>query len=297
MTAPFTMPFAGGTLDHAETRRSAEELQSFVKDPKAQCLVYFKGMPALNEDGSIKFIHPSGLIGRDLQDPGPIFLGLNGPIPIFAAAIAQPDELTPAESFQNMRAIAGRLSPVELALAGRAKSMLEWHYTHRFCANCGNLSNGDEGGVKRNCPECATEHFPRVNPVVIMLVLSGDKVLLGRGPGWPDGFMSALAGFVSPGETIEEATARETFEEVGIKVKNIQYVFSQPWPFPSQLMIGITCDADGEAVTLNKAELEEAKWFTKEDVKAVFAKQGDAFIRPPSFTIAHQLLRHWIEQD
>jgi len=295
MTAPFIMPFAGGELDHAETRRSAEELQSFVKDPKAQCLLFLKGMPALNEDGGLKFIHPTDLIGRDLQDPGPIFLGLNDSVPVFAAALPHPQDIAPSESFQNMRAIASRLDPVQLALAGRAKSMLDWHYTHRFCSNCGSLSNGDEGGVKRNCPDCGTEHFPRVNPVVIMLVLSGDKVLLGRGPGWPEGFMSALAGFVSPGETIEEATARETFEEVGIKVKDTQYLFSQPWPFPSQLMIGVSCEAEGEEITLNANELEEAKWFTKDEVKAVFAKQSDVFMRPPRFTIAHQLLRRWIE--
>jgi len=264
MTNDFTMPFAGGAMDHAET------------------------------DGSLKFIHPSTLIGHDLQDPGPIFLGIQDNTPIFAAALPHPQDLAAAESFQNMRAIAGRLNPTELALAGRAKSMLDWHYTHRFCSNCGALSNGDEGGVKRNCPECGTEHFPRVNPVVIMLVLSGDKVLLGRGPGWPEGFMSALAGFVSPGETIEEATIRETFEEVGINVTNVKYLFSQPWPFPSQLMMGITCNAEAEEITLNEAELEEAKWFTKDEVNAVFAKTGDAFMRPPRFTIAHQLLRHWI---
>lgn len=295
MTKAFTMPFAGGDLDHAETRRSAEELQGFVHDPKSQCLVYLKGSPAINEDGGLKFIHPTELVGKDLQDPGPIFLGLNKDRPIFAAGLAHPQGVAPFESFQNMRAIAAQLDPMELALAGRAKSMLDWHFTHRFCANCGTLSNGDEGGVKRNCPECGTEHFPRVNPVVIMLILSGDKVLLGRGPGWPDGFMSALAGFVSPGETIEEATARETFEEVGITVRNIKYVFSQPWPFPSQLMMGITCEAEGEEITRNEAELEDAKWFTKDEVKAVFANEGDAFMRPPRFTIAHQLLRNWIE--
>lgn len=296
MTEMFTMPFAGGTLDHAETKRSGEELQKFVKDPNAQCLVYFKGMPALTDDGGLKCIHPSELIGRDLQDPGPIFLGLNDNIPVFAAALAHPEDLAPAESFQNMRGIAGHLEPSELALAGRAKSLLDWHYTHRFCANCGSLSNGADGGQKRQCPECDTEHFPRVNPVVIMLIISGDKVLLGRGHGWPEGFMSALAGFVSPGETIEEATFRETFEEVGIKVKNVEYIFSQPWPFPSQLMMGVTCTAEAENIVLDKAELEEAKWYSKDQVKAVFAKESDIFMRPPKFTIAHQLLQHWINK-
>ena len=296
MSLEFTMPFAGGTIDHVETRRRAADLKEFVTDPQAQCLLFLKGSPAITEQGHLKLVHPSTLIGRDLQDPGPIFLGLDNKTPIFAAALARPESFAPEDAFQNMRAIAGRLSQVDLALAGRAKSLLDWHFTHRFCANCGQPSVSNGGGMKRDCHACSTEHFPRVNPVVIMLIFSKGKVLLGRGPGWPEGFMSALAGFVSPGETIEEATIRETYEEVGIKVRNVEYVFSQPWPFPSQLMMGVTCEADGEDITLDKNELEEARWFTQDEVKAVFAKQSDVFLRPPSFTIAHQLLRNWINR-
>lgn len=295
MTDDFTKAFAGGTIDHAETRRSADELHAFLAMPAARCLSFFKGMPALNVDGSLKRIHPTELIGRNLHDPGPIFLGLENEQPVFAASLATAEDVAPVEAFQNMRAIAGRLSPEELALAGRAKSLLDWHREHRFCANCGGMSVPEDGAIKRKCPHCDTEHFPRVNPVVIMLILSGEKVLLGRGTGWPEGWMSALAGFVSPGETIEEATTRETFEEVGIRISNPRYVFSQPWPFPSQLMMGIICDAKNEDITLNKAELEDAKWYSKDEVRAVFAKDSDVFMRPPSFTIAHQLLRHWLE--
>ena len=289
------MPFAGGIVDHVETQRSAEELQAFVAKPQARCICFHKGAVALRREGGLKRIHPSELIGRNLHDPGPVFLGLEGDAPIFTASLQNPADVTDEELFQDLRSAARMLSPQDMALAGRAKSLLDWHFNHRFCAKCGQVSQPQEGGIKRTCPSCETEHFPRVNPVVIMLILSGDKVLLGRGAGWPDGAMSALAGFISPGESMEEAVARETFEEVGIKIKNPCYIFSQPWPWPSQLMMGVICDAESEELTINKDELEDAKWFTREDVQAVYNKTGEAFLRLPRFTIAHHLLRYWLE--
>lgn len=289
------MPFAGGILDHVETQRSAEELQAFVAKPQARCICFHKGSPATKEGGGLKRIHPSELIGRNLIDPGPIFLGLEGDAPIFAASIQNPTDITVEELFQDLRSAARMLSPEDMALAGRAKSLLDWHINHRFCAKCGQVSQPKEGGIKRTCPSCETEHFPRVNPVVIMLILSGNKVLLGRGAGWPNGAMSALAGFISPGESMEEAVARETFEEVGIKIKNPRYIFSQPWPWPSQLMMGVICEAESEELTLNKAELEDAQWFTREEVEAVYNRTGEAFLRLPRFTIAHHLLKYWLE--
>lgn len=296
MTNDFTMPFAGGSLDHVETQRSAAELQAFLAKPTARCIMLHKGAPALAPQGGLKRIHPSELIGRNLMDPGPIFLGLEDGVPMFAASVADPEKVAAEDAFQNLRGIANHLDPDELSLVGRAKSLLDWHITHRFCANCGGMSQPALGGIKRECPHCETEHFPRVNPVVIMLILSGDKVLLGRGPGWPEGAMSALAGFISPGETLEEACARETYEEVGIKIENTRYIFSQPWPWPSQLMMGVICEAEGEDITVNTAELEEAKWFTKDEVRGVYDKTGDAFMRLPRFTIAHHLLRHWLSE-
>ena len=295
MTDNFIMPFAGGTLDHVETQRSAEELQAFVAKPQARCICFHKGSPALKEGGGLKRIHPSELIGRNLHDPGPIFLGLEGDAPIFAANLANPTDVAKEDQFQDLRSATRFLSPEDMALAGRAKSLLDWHIDHRFCAKCGQVSQPQEGGIKRQCPSCDTEHFPRVNPVVIMLILSGDKVLLGRGVGWPEGAMSALAGFISPGESMEEAVARESFEEVGIKIRNPRYIFSQPWPWPSQLMMGVICEAESEDLTVNKAELEGANWFTRDEVQAVYNKTGEAFLRLPRFTIAHHLLRHWLE--
>ena len=289
------MPFAGGVLDHVETQRSAAELQTFIAKPQAQCICFHKGSPALRAEDGLKRIHPSELIGRNLHDPGPIFLGLEDDAPIFAASLQNPTDVADEALFQDLRSATRMLSPQDMALAGRAKSLLDWHFNHRFCAKCGQLSQAQEGGIKRTCPSCETEHFPRVNPVVIMLILSGDKVLLGRGTGWPDGAMSALAGFISLGESMEEAVARETFEEVGVKIKNPHYIFSQPWPWPSQLMMGVICEAENEELTINAAELEDAQWFTREQVQAVYNKTGDAFLRLPRFTIAHHLLRHWLE--
>jgi len=147
-----------------------------------------------------------------------------------------------------------------------------------------------------HCNSCQTDHFPRVNPVVIMLIIRGNQCLLGRSPGWPEGAYSALAGFVSPGESLEEACIRETKEEVGIDVTDVNYVFSQPWPFPSQLMMGLTCHTEQKKITLNPDELEAANWFSKDVVRDVFNKQSEAFLRPPRFTIAHHLLRYWLSQ-
>jgi len=295
MTDRFIMPFAGGIVDHVETQRSPEELQAFIAKPSARAIVFHKGSPAISPEGGLIRIHPSELIGRNLHDPGPIFLGLENGTPIFAASLQTATDVAPEEAYQDLRSAARILSPQELALAGRAKSLLDWHRTHRFCANCGGMAQPAEGSMKRKCPHCETEHFPRVNPVVIMLILSGDKVLLGRGAGWPEGAMSALAGFISPGESMEEAVLRETYEEVGIAVSNVRYIFSQPWPWPSQLMMGVICDAESEVIKINEAELEDAKWFTKDEVRGVYNKTGEAFMRLPRFTIAHQLLKYWLD--
>ena len=295
MTHNFTMPFSGGQIDHAETQRTSDEIKGFFNTPLARCLCFYDGMPALNDDGTLKSVHPTDLSQLGLNDPGPIFLGLDGKIPIFAASLTRAEDIADLDTFQNMRALASQLSAQNLAVAGRAKSLLDWHINHRFCAKCGQASQPAQGGIKRNCLNCETEHFPRVNPVVIMLILSGDKVLLGRGIGWPEGWMSALAGFVSLGETLEETVVRETFEEVGITIANPTYIFSQAWPFPSQLMMGVFCEAQNEDITLNKAELDEAAWYSKADVRAVFAKESELFRRPPRVTIAHQLLRRWLD--
>lgn len=291
----FIMPFGGDPVNYAEDQRSPADLQKFLSLPSARAILMFKGRVGIGDKGRLHRIHPSELIGHNLYEPGPIFLGLEGERPLFAASLQDPAEFMPEENFIDLRLGGGQLHPEDLAIAGRARSLFDWHRTHRYCANCGGGSVADDGGAKRTCPHCETEHFPRVNPVVIVLVTYEDKTLLGRGPGWPDGAMSTLAGFVSPGETIEEAAKREIFEEAGIDTDNYTYLFSQPWPFPCQLMIGLSCTAKSDKLSINKAELEEAKWYSRDEVAAVMNKTGNGFLRPPRVTIAHQLLKHWLQ--
>lgn len=290
------MAFAGGPFNHDETGRDAAAIQKRVEQKNAQAILLHKGNPALDADGKLIKISPSRLVGKNIFDPGPIYLGLDGKVPLFAASMADEADNF-AGTFLNMRMAAANMSFSDLAVAGRARALLDWHFNHQFCAKCGKKSDAREGGLKRLCTFCATEHFPRVNPVVIMLVVNGDSCLLGRGAGWPDGAYSALAGFVSPGETMEEACKREVWEETGVMTKNHRYVMSQPWPFPAQLMMGMICDAQDRTLKINKAEIEEAQWFTKDQVRAVYNKTGDAFLRLPKFTIAHHLLGWWLEQD
>lgn len=293
---PDIMPFAGSSLDFMEIGRTPEQIKSYLEDPRAKAFIFVKGRPALTEDFSPITPHPNAVMKENSFDPGALFLGLREGAPIFAFNLAEDNQAAPPESFQDMRFIASRMNPDDLATIGRARSFLDWHYNHNFCAKCGHKTDAQLSGLHRKCPSCETEHYPRVNPVVIMMVTHGDHCLLGAGHNFPEGALSALAGFVSPGETPEEAVLREVEEEVGLKVKTPRYVFSQPWPFPSQLMMGFTCEALNRDITVNKDELREAKWVSKETVRAVFGKTSDAFSRPPRFTIAHHLLRHWLSE-
>lgn len=174
-----------------------------------------------------------------------------------------------------------------------ARSIVDWHARHRFCAQCGGDTELAKGGWQRNCTACGTPHFPRTDPVTIMLVEHAGRLMLGRGLGWPEGRFSALAGFVEPGENIEEAVAREVLEESGVKVRNVSYIASQPWPFPSQLMIGCHSHADDDAVIIDETEMAEIRWFTHEEVNAALAGNGP-FVAPPPHAIAHHLMQWWV---
>jgi NAD+ diphosphatase len=197
--------------------------------------------------------------------------------------------------FEDLRMMGARLSSDDLAMIGAAKAVLEWHAKHGFCASCGAASAIVEAGWRRDCPQCKAEHYPRVDPVCIMLPVFGETCLLARQRMWPSGMYSALAGYIEPGEPIEEAVARETMEEAGLRVIEARMHSTQPWPFPYSLMIGVIALVADDKETIDTEELETGRWFSREEAALLIAgKHADAFA-PPPFAIAHQLLKTWVE--
>jgi NAD+ diphosphatase len=221
-----------------------------------------------------------------------IFLGLRDGAPLFAPLV----RTEPGQRAWSVFPLLNRMAAEDAALWGTARSLIEWHNRHRFCGNCGSPTAPFRGGWGRRCAACGVEHFPRVDPVVIMTAEFEGRVLLGRQPQYPPGRYSALAGFVEPGESIEEAVARELGEEAGLEVSGVRYVASQPWPFPGQLMIACTATAASDEIRLDTDELEDAIWIDRAGVWAALAGDpGAPFTAPPHFAIAHTLLKHWAE--
>ncbi|WP_240504494.1 NAD(+) diphosphatase [Tsuneonella mangrovi] len=290
MTPP--VAFAGSPLDRADQVRADPERLAGLMNWKARLLRLDGLLPAIADDG--------GLLWGTLADAAPevelVFLGLDDGKACFAAVPLEGDNL-PAYAIRDIWNLLGALSPPDLATYGGARSLVDWHARHRFCAKCGQPTALAKGGWQRNCGSCGAQHFPRTDPVTIMLVEHDGKLMLGRGLGWPEGRYSALAGFVEPGETIEEAVAREVLEETGVIAHSVRYVASQPWPFPSQLMMGCHAMADGEDIQLDTTELSEARWFTRDEVAHAMAGGADpAFLPPPPTAIAHTLLAWWLAQ-
>jgi len=197
-----------------------------------------------------------------------------------------------AEAFCLSRAMRLSVSCAELAATGKA--IFGWHASHGFCARCGAASAVAEAGWQRVCPDCGARHFPRTDPVVIMLITHGNSLLLGRSPHWPDGMYSLLAGFVEPGETIEAAVRREVLEESGVRVGPVEYLSSQPWPFPASLMIGCRGAALSTAITLDPVELEDALWVSRERLLDIFAGRDKTVLPARTGAIAQFLMRNWL---
>jgi NAD+ diphosphatase len=232
-----------------------------------------------------------------------VFLGLNGDAGLFGVAL-DPDTTKALKGrddlvVTDLRSIAvqGLLAPDHLAPLAEAKALLAWHARHRFCSNCGARTNMVQAGWKRECPSCKVEHFPRTDPVVIMLAIDGDRCLLGRAGRFVTNMWSCLAGFIEPGESIEEAARRETLEEAGIVCGEVRYFRSQPWPFPMSLMIGCHARATTSEITVDRTELEDARWFTREETALMFMGQHPEKISiPPPIAIAHHIIRAWVEE-
>lgn len=291
MTGRTAPGFRGGRLDRADpVRTDAERLARAFADPRARLLVLDGLDPVVGEEGDLAWtVLPAGGNIRDF-----ILLGIDERGPVFATIAA---DIPHGGAFApRVWEIAPLLEPEALALYGCARSLVDWHKRHRFCANCGAPTDPSKGGWSRLCSGCGAEHFPRVDPVTIMLAEHEGRILVGRQSRFPPGRYSALAGFVEPGETIEEAVARELWEEAGIRTHSVRYVMSQPWPFPSSLMIACIGRTDDPALTLDTTEIEDAKWVDADGVRAALRGDPDApFVAPPPMAVAHWLLRHWAE--
>lgn len=293
---PRPIAFAGSRTDRADHIRSDPALLAKALTPSAR-LLRLEGLdPAIAPHGRLSWGSPA----EAAPDAELVFLGLREERACFAAV---PSAGSTAPANPALWQALATLDPDELATYGGARALVDWHARHRFCARCGAPTRLAKGGWQRNCSNesCRAEHFPRVDPVTIMLVEHEGNLLLGRQPRFPAGNYSALAGFVEPGETIEEAVAREVLEEAGVRVRDVRYVASQPWPFPSSLMIGCHALADEPALTIDRTELEDARWFTRDEVVDAVAaadrnEPGEAFRAPGRHAIANALLRWWIDR-
>lgn len=306
-----SVTFGGSGLDRAAHLRADAGAVAQLW-ARGTVLPVWRGKPLIQGDiaGWLPVGHPV------LHLAGPaVFLGLEGDTPRFAVDISgwqpAPDaepvmggffdpslqthpDLAAPHAFAELRGVMTRLSPRDAELAATAKAVLNWHQTHGFCAACGVASQLVMAGWQRDCPACGAHHFPRTDPVVIMLVTRGNHVLLGRNAHWPEGMFSLLAGFVEPGETLEAAVRREVFEEAGIRCGAVRYLASQPWPFPASLMLGAHAEALTDAICLDPTELEAAEWVSREDLVTVMAGLHPRIKPSRHGAIAHFLLVNWL---
>ena len=298
------MAFASEQLDRADARRRDPEwLAARLIEPRSRFLILWRGRPLCDRSGALKLLSPTSRPELMASAGGPVFLGLRAEAAIFAYSLELetcPDTaLAPGEYFSEARAAAASLSLADSRAFAQARSLFQWHRHHGFCSRCGAATESTIAGYKRCCPACSAEHFPRTDPVVIMMVTRGDRCLLGRQKRFPPGLFTCLAGFIEPAETVEHAVRRECFEEAGIRCSRVRYLGSQPWPFPSQLMLACEAQADDEQITIDGHELSEARWFTRKELHSILAnKDSDDSDKglwiPPPIAIAHHLIRRWV---
>ncbi|MHB8528217.1 MAG: NAD(+) diphosphatase [Caulobacteraceae bacterium] len=301
----FANTFAGNPLDRASDRRGdAAWLEEMLAAPGSLSLALWNGKPMVETgaQGGIQLAYLRADMARDLAGGGEklLFMGLWKATAVFAVDIegaADPAEgaLEGLGRFEDLRTIALTLPAAEAAIAATAKSMFEWRRRHRHCAACGEISEVADGGWKRICPACRAEHFPRTDPVVIMLPVRGEACLLGRQAAWPKGMYSALAGFLEPGESIEEACARELAEEAALRTLSVRYHSTQPWPYPSSLMIGLIAEVENEDASPDQTELDEVRWFSRPQAAALIRGELADAKAPGALAIAHQLIKAWAE--
>ena len=314
-----TVTFGGSGLDRAGEIRGEPDAVAFArKMPDARAVVFWRGKALIDPArpaalARLAMDHPVLALAKE----EPILLGREEGAARFAFDISnwEPDDLDPSElggffdasqqshpligddmAFAELRRVMTWLTPRDAELAASGKAILSWHGSHQFCAKCGGETHVASAGWQRACKSCKASHFPRTDPVVIMLITHGNSVLLGRSPGWPHGMYSLLAGFVEPGETLEAAVRREVFEESGVKVGAVSYLASQPWPFPASLMFGCAGEAISEEITIDPVEIEHALWVPREEMLDIFAGKHPIVLPPRKGAIAHFLLENWLAE-
>ncbi|NQE61933.1 NAD(+) diphosphatase [Caulobacter sp. RHG1] len=306
-----TNTFAGNPLNRASERRGDESwLAEKLADAESLAVALWNGKPLVEDlpgedgqPGGVQIAYLRADMAQDLAGGAErlLFLGLWKDIAVFAVDIDTTGD--PAEGplqglgrFEELRGAAAAMPAADAGILATAKSMFEWRRRHRWCSACGQQTNVSDGGWKRICPSCDAEHFPRTDPVAIMLALHDGKCLLGRQAAWPEGMYSALAGFIEPGETIEEACARELKEEAGLTATAVRYHSSQPWPWPGSLMMGLIADVDSADAAPDQTELEAVRWFSKEEAALLIKGELEGVFAPPPLAIAHQLIKAWAEE-
>jgi len=298
---PVTFAVGGATLDRASHLR--DQSARLIRGDTAQLLPFREGKPLVSMgDGwpQLGWLPPLREVVKEAKEP-PVFLGLYGDAPSFAADYSHlPKErlerrFIAGAKFIDLRSISGEISPGDATIAATAKGVLGWHATHSFCARCGAPSEIEDGGWRRRCPDCDARHFPRLDPVVIMLIVHRDRILVGRQYDWPEGLYSLLAGYMEPGETIEDAVRRETMEEAGIRIGRVRYLACQPWPFPSSLMLGCLAEALNDEIAVDTQEIEDAIWVQTFEMPDILAGKHMTLAAPRPDAIARALISSWVD--
>ena len=294
--------FAGNPLDRvSDRRRDSAWVRSLLEDPETRLLPFRDLKPVIRGNPPELDWQPVPPWRQAIESGATlVLLGLSDGRARFALdATAAETGLAANTEPVDVRALAPSIATGQAAILAEARSLVDWHTRHRFCAQCGTLSTLSSAGWTRDCPNCRAHHFPRTDPVVIMLTVRGGRALLGRNRRRAGARFSCLAGFMEPGETVEEAVRREVFEEAGIRVGRVRYLASQPWPFPSTLMMGFLAEGLTEEITVDPEEIAEARWFERNEIRAMVARAASGpddptqVSLPPPLAIAHQICRRW----
>ncbi|GLQ80063.1 NADH pyrophosphatase [Mesorhizobium huakuii] len=296
--------FAGNTIDRQSENRADDSVDKALADPTTRLLLMNGGRLhlKLGTSGSLDpWFDAAGSEPFKPSFAGTVLLGFSEQGPVLATPVGiEAEHLPETVKAIDYRSVymQGLIDDAAAGAMAQGAALLAWHASHRFCSKCGTQSQMRAGGYKRHCPNCGTEHFPRTDPVAIMLTATREKCLLGRGRHFAPGMYSALAGFIEPGETIEAAVRRETLEEAGIRLGRVVYHASQPWPFPYSLMIGCFGEPLNEDIQADLNELEDCRWFGRDEVRLMLAREhADNLVTPPKGAIAHHLIRAWVDSE